>query len=170
MPDCSCIKGDYNFVFEALDCKTYIYRDMSMWMNEEYYTLPDTYEVGIQIPGCKETVSLDLKISDINKITSKDLGFNRSEDKLYLPDGIYCFKVTNCGVVYQRTKAITCTLDCKIQFLASNAETDKDYEFIERSKSLINSVHAKAELGKLNQAQALYRMAVKQLDCVDCKC
>lgn len=69
---CGCIKNTYNAYLGSNGCKELIYEDESVWMQEDGYTIPDTYIVTITTPS-NAKVDLELGVGRRNRITSADL-------------------------------------------------------------------------------------------------
>lgn len=167
--NCACIRGTgrkFDFYLELLDCDTLVFTDLSNWMDEEYYTIPEEYPMTITLPnGSKKDVMFKPKSSTI--ITSSELGSG------CLLDGVYCFTVSSCGYTYSRNRGITCSLECKLDTLTSKLDTSVVYskalmDKILRLSLYIESFKINAEIGKINQATSIFKVLSKELEDVDC--
>ena len=49
--NCSCIRNNFNFHIKVLSCGELLYEDLSNWMTEDYYVIPEDYEVSIKFPS-----------------------------------------------------------------------------------------------------------------------
>lgn len=165
--NCSCIKGDgsYHFTLEPLDCETLIYKDFSEWMEEDYYVVPDYYEVQVIPPGSTDPLPLLLKVNESNSITTREL-FG-SKEKSCIPDGVYCFILENCQYKYTKHKAVTCSLRCELDSLIA---TSDDEQRIEELELLVRSIHEKTNLGQIDKASKLYDIARKLINKCKCNC
>jgi len=160
---CSCIRDNYNLRIEHVDCSSFLYQDLSDWMDE--YDFPDTYNVRIT-PPVGEQVVLAMNTVGVSKVTPNELGSP-------VVDGIYCFQTQSCGILYTRYKAITCLLDCKLDFMISQiSKTGKENDLLHahRIESYINAIHYNAERDFKDEAEFYYKLAKKELDCYNCKC
>lgn len=160
---CACIRENYNFNLQHVDCKSILYQDLSDWMSE--YELPEQYTVVIT-PPVGEQVALSMHTVGVNMITPDDLLGDTD-------DGIYCFQTTNCGVTYTRYKAVTCKLDCALDILVSriaNSGKDTDIKHAHLIESYIKAVHYNTERGFKEEAEFYYDLAKRELDCVKCQC
>jgi len=162
--DCSCIKKEaqaFDFVLTTYDCKSLIITDLTNWMINDGYVIPDRFDVAIVLPN-QSKVSVHFMGNTTTKINAQDLVGSEC-----LPDGIYCFNTFSCGYNYQRVKAVVCTLRCKLDDLISKSD---DHEEINRLDNLITSIEVSAELGMEQQAKDLFKVATKELDKHSCTC
>ena len=161
--ECSCIRGNFNFYVEALDKETIIYQDLSDWMDEENYEDPVSYDVTIIPPTKTKGVTLSLLVGSTNRLTSQELG-------CFL-DGIYCFKVTSCGVEYIRSKAIFPYLECCVKQAWATLYEQFEDQIREVEKHLklakINAEHNNVKLASKNLAVA--KKLLENIKC-DCNC
>ena len=104
---CSCIRGEdgFNFYVQAIDRETIIYQDLTDWMDEGGYTVPQTYEVDVIAPGKYKAVRLSFNVGGLTSITSEQLGG-------CLIDGAYCFQTEFCGIKYKRSRALFPYIEC----------------------------------------------------------
>jgi hypothetical protein len=165
--ECTCIKGNYNFKFDYLDCKNLIYQDMSDWMAETNYSIPETYQVEITVPGFTKPVSLNLKTKCLNKITSLEL---QGTSDMYLPEGIYCFRVTNCGTTYTRSAANICRLECKWQHMVEQMKDTDDLVKVNQIRFYLDQVLFNALSDKTSKATFFFNLAERELSCIKCNC
>jgi hypothetical protein len=167
--NCACIRGTgrkFDFYLELLDCDTLVFTDLSNWMEEDYYVVPEEYPMEIKFPnGTKKTVNF--KPQGATVFTSESLGVP------CLFDGIYCFTVESCGYTYSRNDAIVCSLECKLDTLVHQMDTSLVYgkeslSKIERITVYIDSFKSNARLGKINKATKLYKILSRELEGIDC--
>lgn len=162
MTQCSCIKKNFNFHFEALNTKTALFQDFSDWMSGEHYVKPERYTVEIKLPNRKGFKKKEVDALSFNKITSEDFGYSSC-----LPDGVYTFKTESCGNVYTRYKAITPDLECRVQcMLAKGIDPLK----VATLSAQIKSIHYNAELDKIIEADKLYKLVKREIDLIECDC
>lgn len=119
--DCSCISGCFNFTICSQDSSKIVLCDLSEWMEESYYTLPESYIVKINTPNGSNK-QIEYKPKGCTVISAKDLtGYNN------FPDGVYCFTVDNCGIIYTQNIAILSQIREKIDKLyLDDSFKDKD--------------------------------------------
>ena len=163
---CSCIKGKYDFVLQSLDCSRLLYNDLSDWMVGENYDPPSNYDVHILVPGRKNFVSKTVKPNSVTVITTEDLGLKSK----CITDGIYCFKVDNCGTIYQKNKAVTYRLQCCIDNLVITASTQKDLDTVKYLQMMIDGIHINSEHGNINEAVRQFEFVSIALDSINCQC
>jgi hypothetical protein len=161
MTNCSCITGDYNFYVDSLDKDTIVYQDLSNWMVEDGYDVPEQYIVEITPPATSKSYSINIKTGQLNRLTEKEIGT--------LKDGIYCFKVTSCGQDYTRSKAIFPKLECCISQLWATLDSNK-YDQINEIESHLKLVEINAELNNIQLAQSELKITKKLLENLKCDC
>lgn len=158
----TCIEGNFNFFLSFLDCETFSYQDNSLWVENRK---PEKYTVQVIPPGFSTFIPLEVKTEGIT-ILEKD------GEKLQLIDGIYCFKVDNCGTIYTKYEGVACRLQCKLNYLISQAELSdiKDYENIQHIRFLLDGFYENAKLNKPEKALKFYHLAEFELSCAKCNC
>lgn len=162
--NCSCIKKEaqgFDFVLNTYDCKALVVTDLTNWMKDDGYIIPDRFDVAIVLPN-QSKVNVEFIGNSTTKIYAKDLVGSEC-----LPDGIYCFSTFSCGYNYERVKAVVCTLRCKLDDLISKSD---DYDEINKLDNLITSIEVSAELGLEQQAKDLFKIADKELSKHSCTC
>ena len=167
--ECSCIKGLFRFNITTHNSEYFIYEDLSDWMTEEYYIIPEKYTIEILPPGYSEFKSLDVYTNRVNMITPTDLGVN----SFLLSDGIYCVRVTNCGTTYKRNIAITEKLECgnkKLLLQAISTKKQLDYDLVNKLNMMIDSIKIYASRDMPIEAQKLYTYVKNELDRLNCIC
>lgn len=164
--NCSCIKGNYDFILQSMDCSKVLYQDLSDWMMEDYYTVPDTYSIEVLVPNRKSFVSLEVNANSFTVITPEALGLKSK----CIVDGVYCFKVDNCGTVYQKTVAITHQLQCCLDNLVVTASTTKDIENIKYLQMILEGIHINAKHGNIEEAAKQFSFLSISLESLDCNC
>ena len=166
MADCGCIKENYDFTLKSMDSKTLVYQDMSTWMEGAEFSTPDKYSVSVQMPGKTTGELLDLSIFSQSAIRSENFGSSSHA----LPDGIYCFTLSNCGTTFTRTKAVLYSLECCLQSAKAAMKDDKDLEKIIKMEFYLDSIRINADLGKVQKAQEYFDLAKKELSNLNCNC
>lgn len=161
MNNCSCIKGNYNFYTKSIDIDTIVYQDMSIWMDEKGYILPDEYEVDITLPTSFKPKRLTLKVNQLNRLSSKELGS--------IKDGIYCFETTSCGEPYKRCHAIFPYMECCIKKAWTTLDKEKSH-LIREVEYYLNLSKINAELDNVQLASKQLKVARKLLDNLKCDC
>jgi hypothetical protein len=163
--NCACIKREdqaFDIVINTYDCKALVITDLTNWMDDgDSYSIPTKHNVTISLPS-KTVVNIDIIPNSTTKVYSKDLSGTEC-----LQDGIYCFKTESCGYKYSRTKAVVCTLRCKLNNFISKSE---DWAEITRLGNLIDLIEIDAEMGNEINAQELFKIATKELDKQSCTC
>lgn len=167
--ECSCIRGSgqrFNFYLELLDCDTIVFTDLSNWMEEDYYTIPESYPMTVTLPG-GTTKEINFKPKGTTIITDKDLGC--------ILDGIYCFTTESCGYTYSRNRAIACSLECKRETLVQSLDINgnlhnynRNLELIKTIDVYLDSFKANAEAGKINLATKYFNILQKELEKIEC--
>lgn len=158
---CSCIRGNYNFEITKSECSKMIYTDLSQWMDDEGYTVPETYTVVITRPDSKRPTQLEVTTQGVTEIS-----FGGS----CLPDGVYCFQVESCGVTYTRYKAYTCTAECKVSNVLAELDIDDDHSHLTEITLHLEAIHNFAENGQNKSAEKEYKIVKKLLDRLNCDC
>lgn len=167
MAKCSCIRNNnYDFNLNVYSCYSLIYTDLSEWMTEEQYVIPESYNVEVTSPDGQKAI-LTIKTDQANKITSEHL---YSIPGLCITDGVYCFKIDNCQDIITKSKAITCKLECRKDSLVIKASSDEDWENIKEIESHISAIHSQANIGNFTEANKEYKFAKKLLDNLNCDC
>ncbi len=167
--NCACIRGTgrkFDFYLELLDCDTLVFTDLSNWMDEDYYEIPEEYPMTITFPnGTKKQVNFKPKSTTI--FTSGELGIG------CILDGVYCFTVESCGYTYSRNDGVVCSLQCKLDTLTSSMDISPTYgkELLSKIETLsvyMKAFQSNARLGKINKAVSLFKILSKELEGVDC--
>jgi hypothetical protein len=167
--NCSCIKGNYRFNITTQSREFFIYEDISDWMIEEYYYIPEKYELQVLLPGASDYTALEVFTNRVNMISPKDLGL----PSMVFSDGIYCFKVDNCGTTYKRLYAFTEKLECGIKKLllrAIQTKRDFDFEQVNRLNLMIEATKISALNNNVIKAQSYYDYVKRELNRLDCLC
>lgn len=160
---CACIKGEFNISAFAPDCDNLIFLDLSEWMDGDHYLLPKEYEFEIVPPGKTSGPFFSTISGTSTRITREELGFR-------IMDGVYCIKVTNCGVDYLKRVAIFPELECCIT-RAKVLLPEKKQE-IREIEDLLDSVKYSIEIKDIKVAQSsleIVKKMVRNLKC-DCDC
>lgn len=162
---CACIKREdqaFDVVINTYDCKALVITDLTNWMDDGgSYGIPSKQTVTVTLPS-KSNVDITIIPNSTTKILSTDLSGSEC-----LADGIYCFKTESCGYKYSRTKAVVCTLRCKLNNFISKSE---DWAEITKLSNLIDLIEIDAEMGNEINAQELFKVATKELNKHSCTC
>jgi hypothetical protein len=160
---CKCFGGYYGLLLSHTDCRSLLYEDLSTWENS-----PGPYQVGIRVPGNSEYAIVNIDPTKVNKITTVDLGIGIVDG--IIPDGIYCFRVDNCGTVYEETRAVLCNLFCKYDSMVASAGSDAEFEHLGKIRYYLDAIAENARRNKTDKAQYFYKKATELLNCVNCNC
>ncbi len=161
---CSCIKREdqaFDIVINTYDCKAIVITDLTNWMEGDGYIIQNKHKVTVTLPS-KSKVDINIIPNSTTKIYSKDLVGTEC-----LPDGIYCFTTDSCGYSYSRSKAVVCTLRCKLNNFISKTE---DLVEATRLSNLIDLIEIETEMGNEINAKDLFIIATKELDKHSCTC
>jgi hypothetical protein len=163
---CSCIRGHYDFKLEAIDQDRLTYQDLSDWMEE--YSLPLFYNIAISTTDNPNQQAVRVDLPGVSVINPSKLGLATSYAGI---DGFYCFEAFSCGQTYKRTKAVTYQLDCKLDYMiAEGLENQGALKLADRIERYIKAVHYNAERNFLKEADFYYKLAERELSCINCKC
>lgn len=156
--NCKCIKGNYDFNFSYKGCSTLIYQDLSTWVDNDK---PESYEVQVKAPGFSLEQTITVRGEGQTIIDTKNWG-----------DGIFCFKVDNCGTLYTKNHINLCKLYCQLDHMVKQADLndEKDFEEISHIQFLLDSAYLNARDNKLNKALEFFNLATKKLSCQKCNC
>lgn len=156
--DCKCIKGNYDFNISHKGCKTLIYQDISTWVDNER---PESYEIKVKAPGFSIESTFQVNGEGITQIDTGSWG-----------DGIYCFKVNNCGTIYTKNYINLCKLNCQLDHMVKQANLNdpKDFEQITHIQFLLDSAYLNARDNKPEKSIEFFKQAAKALSCQKCNC
>ncbi len=166
MPNCSCVKGNFDVIIDYLGCDTLIIEDMSDWMEEDYYTKPVSYELEILTPNRPKSNTVTVYTDRRNKYATSDLGIGG----LLLNDGIYCVTLTSCGNTYKKNKFIACSIECCIEDAISKVRSSEEILLLDEIRLLLDSAKINAEISNLTKAKEQYGMITKMLKRLNCSC
>lgn len=171
MQPCFCIKGvpGFDFYLKVLDTKTLIYNDLTSWVTDEPYTIPDTYDVEITLPDSNvRTLSLNTQKSTV--IKAEDAGISKFKD------GIYSFFIAplsdtsgGCGYSYTKISGVFPNLECCIDNAYSKLNDDKFLD-IREVDSWLQRAKISSSLGKEKQSLNEWMIAKKLLQKLNCEC
>ena len=149
--DCNCIK-EFDFALVVPTCNTIYYQDFTEWEQD----VPAQYVVNIS------------KLGRAYDVTVNTLGLTKLD---YPGDGLYTFKVEeNCGTTFEKKTLLSCEVDCCLQDLILHAETDTDWEAIDRIKRIIEGAKAEFSVENYTKATDNYNAAKKLLKLYNCNC
>ena len=157
---CSCINGKFDFTICHNDCSKIVYSDLSDWMEEEYYTLPETYPATVTHP-LGNTTTINFKPKQSTVFTAKEFTGIDSN----IPDGIYCITVENCGITYTKSFAILCDQRSRMNELYLEEGNEEDLVRLERYHKYIE---ANAMFGNKDIAKSYFDISKKILDRISC--
>ena len=157
---CSCIKGNYDFYIDEITCDKILYKDLSLWMEGENYTIPKEYEIEIwdYSDNSKLIKSINvsgLEVTDISKL-------------LPLKDGVYEIKTKSCQNTYKRWVAILPKMQCCLDKYFASENYDKEKH--EEAQRLLDGTRTTALFNQPNKSVEYYKMAKKLIDKLNCDC
>lgn len=171
MESCGCIKGipGYDFYVRVIDTQTIVYTDISEWVTDEPYVIPDTYVVSVTLPdNCEIKIQVNTLSSTV--IRASDIGINKFKD------GIYCFHIEwddeasgGCGLDYTKIAGIFPNLECCVEIAYSTLD-DQYFEDIKFVEMWLNNAKRSSELKKEYQSEDEWRTAKRLLSKLNCEC
>lgn len=159
---CSCIKGQYDFFINEINCDKILYQDNSLWMTGDNYVIPNTYELDIL------SFNKDSDATLLKTITVNGLGITDISKSLPIKDGVFQFRLTSCQNTYTKTVAILPKLQCCIDRYLSSEEYDISKH--KEAARLMESTRITASFNQPNKAIDFYKMAKKKIDALKCDC
>lgn len=164
---CSCIRGrNFNLAVRSLDCKTLDIEDISLWMDEEGYEVPENFEVTIKFPTLKKEGTVKLKGLGRTLVTSVELFGDK--EPCCLPTDMICITVNSCDVTHEIKRAYLCDVQCVVDRLfADKGREDEAMEYL----SMIRGIEASVEHGLFSTAQdtlTLLKRKLKNEKCGTC--
>ena len=167
MANCNCVKGNFDVLIDYNGCSTLLIEDMSDWMSEDaIYTKPTSFQIEITVPNRPKPHTVTLLTDKRNKITTADLGINGAN----FNDGIYCFKLDNCGNKYTRNKLLSCFIECCINDAVSKLKSAEEVILLDEIRLILDSCRINTEIGNLTKAKEQYNMLTKMLRNLNCNC
>jgi hypothetical protein len=171
MQQCFCIKGvpGFDFYVKVLDTQTIVFNDLSEWVTDEPYVIPETFQVDMVLPD-SSVITLELNTSSSTVLRSSDIGISKFKD------GIYCFKIDGqnefsggCGLDYTKVTGVFPNIECCIDTAYSKIDEDKFYE-IQDVELWLKRAKDSASLGKESQSLSEWKVAKKLLQSINCQC
>lgn len=163
---CACIRGNFNYYVKALDKHTLIYQDLSDWMEEDRYYVPEIYRVTVIPPGSVTGIKLDLSTKNVNRLTEEQLGC--------IEDGIWCFETESCGVNYKRSVGIFYKIECCLRKAFAKIENCAipvgAYEKLKEVEMYLELCKSAAEINNYSESNEFLEIAQKKLDRIKCNC
>lgn len=156
---CSCIKGHFDFYIDDITCDKILFKDLSLWMQGDNYSIPSKFDIDILDAGTSthlKTIQVSgLEVTDISKLFS-------------FKDGVYEIHIKSCDNLYKRWVAILPKLQCCLdRYLASDDyEADKHQE----AQRLLLGARQTALFNQPKQSLELYKLAKKKIDNLNCDC
>ena len=99
-------------------------------------------------------------------IKGSDLGVG-----LCLPDGIYCFKITSCGVTGTRNTSITEQLECGLDEVVKKIASEEIGSDIGiELNSYLQAIKSAAKIGQPKKANRFHKLLTKKLNNLNCGC
>lgn len=162
---CSCLKNDFNLSIDDRGCKTILIEDLSNWMAGDFFNEGETLPITIKSLSLGKSFDLSLKINKRNIYTSLDvIGIA----DVCIPDDVYCFSTTSCGVSYSINRVYLCSTLCKIEQLKSKAKDKLDWEYIRELQNFVEQIKANSEFGKIDTAVSILKLLNKKLKNLKC--
>lgn len=158
--DCSCIKGNFDVETLEVAADKFTVTDISDWMQEVRYTIPDTFGVEVIPPASSSGPTLQLEPARSVTITKDDIA---------MKDGVYTFKVESCGVVYLKHKLVIPKMRCCLD-QAWVQMSDKYHAELLEIEKYIKGTDVSVEFNQMNQALTFFKIASKLLDNLKCDC
>lgn len=165
---CSCIKGLFDVTIDIIDRDRIMVTDLSEWMEDGPYNLPDDFEISIMHPNRKDPYVVSIKPKTSVVVTIDDLS---GDENMYFVDGVYCVTTESCGTSYTKFVALTRKLDCCIEKLLASAELKRDFEFISEIKDYRSVIHSSISLGMVERSREVNKIANRKIrDMRQCDC
>ena len=165
---CSCIKGTdskFDFTLESLDCQTLVFTDLSSWMDDENYIIPEQHLITVVLPNSVER-QINIKPRSNTVIKGEDLGVGKC-----IPDGIYCISIESCGIKYTRNASVTCQIECKIDELVKRlSKGEIDIERVTELRSDLEIIKSSIKIGQPKKAIDYHEILQTKLDNLNCEC
>lgn len=168
--ECFCLKNVYDFYIEAYDSNRLIYTDLSEWMTDEPYIIPEFHEIKITPPGKKSEYTVLVKPLSTTIIESNSIGLSK------LKDGVYKFSIEGsspdsggCGKCYTKNKAVFPKLECCINNAFSTLP-DSLYNDIKESEKMLLLSKKAVELQQFKQAEINYQISKSLIEKLNCDC
>lgn len=160
---CSCIKGNFNFYINEINCDKILYQDASLWMEGENYTIPSSYELSFyNLDTAAESVL-------VGKIQVSGLGITDISKSLpSLKDGIYEIETSSCQNTYKKWIAIMPKLQCCLDRYLASEQYDKNKH--KEAQRLLDGARTTASFNQPKKAIEFYKMAKKLIDALKCDC
>lgn len=172
---CACMRGVFDFCIEIINTTTIKYTDLSDWMTEDPYVIPEYYPVFIDVPPPKSgMVTAMVKARGTTILTSEDLGLP-CDRCIY--DGFYCFNALGCyncdtdtwgETKYSKTVLLAPRVECEIENLLGRAYEDHEFEKADSMRTKLKSVEAKVNIGQLDSSRTLFRQLRRELESINC--
>lgn len=161
---CSCIiNNNFSFVIEYKKDHLLLI-DKSEWYTESHNIPIETYPV--TVINEDKSFTFDYRVNGTTMIKYSDL----PSDKDCESDGIYTFKIDNCGEIYTRHEAILKKIMCSYSKLLLTIEA-KDYiTILLPIYREIEFIKVNSNLGFVNKAIAHYELVKSMLKQVNCEC
>lgn len=166
MANCNCIKGNFDVLIGWNSCSKLLIEDISDWMEEAMYEVAESYDLIITVPKKPREYTVTINTDKRNKLSPEDVGIGGAT----FNDGIYCFKVENCGNTYTRNKLVSCSIECCIEDAVSKLKNREEVILLDEIRLLLDSCRINTEIGNLTKAKEQYNMLTKMLRNLNCKC
>lgn len=167
MANCNCVKGLFDLSIDYNGCSVLLLDDLSDWQVEAgIYTKPEEFEIEILTPNRPKSYKISIKTDKRNKILTSDLGINADT----FNDGIYCFKLNNCGNIYTRNKLLSCSIECCLNDAVSKIKNREELILLDEIRLLLHSCKINTEIGNLTRAKEQFQMITKMLRRLNCSC
>lgn len=139
------------------------YQDLSKWMDEEGYFLPDSYQVRITLPANCGEKDVTVSREKITILSEEELG--------PLKDGLYQFEVESCGVGYTKYKVLYPKLRCCLDRATVLHQSDPTMRHrIYEVEQFIALSDAAGALGNYTAAGQNFKIAERMFENIKCDC
>ena len=159
---CSCIRERYSLLIQNVSTDVTIVHDLSDWvMDEAGFTYPAFYMLQVISPrGDTDTIEVSPMNGYVLDMNNYPRGFS---------DGVYTFKLDNCGTVYEQKNLLTPKIQCCIDRARvvlnkkGQAEVDDILQDLDVAK-------AAARIGNYQEAEDLLKVIQRKVDNLKCDC
>lgn len=171
MQQCFCIKGvpGFDFYVKVLDTQTLIFNDLSEWVTDDPYVIPETFQVDIILPD-SSVITVNLNTSSTTVLRASDIGISKFKD------GIYCFKIDGqnelsggCGLDYTKVTGVFPNIECCVD-TAYSKMGDEYFDRIYEVESWLKRSKDSASLKKEQQSLEEWKTAKRLLQSLNCEC
>ena len=142
---CFCIKKLFDLHVTTAGCGRLVIDEQSKWMESGK---PDSIIVSLRIVSQQKEFKIEINTGGR---TVFDVTEFFGDGATCLPDDIYCFEYESCGIKYKISRAVFCSVDCKIE--ETLAQSDGDFSEYTRLNSLSEAIKINARNGGIDKAK-----------------